>query len=356
MSTYTYNYGIVGAGLAGCMLAQTLLQRGIQAEEICILDAEAPKHSTSKGPGFLLNPLPGRSLVPKPGYIEAYTVARQQWKQCALRADAYTEAPLLRPLLPEHKGSQRLVRSLLKAQDGVGPHIHLEHLSSEQTRDYTDLLQHIEGSILVEPAACLWPQKLFSALFDSLQISGVALHFPTRVEALEASSSGWKLRTSTEDVVTQNVILATGGHLHQLAPQHTYERVGGALIVARPPQGIQLNCMLSGAGVHIAPRTDGCWIIGATYEPSEQPSLSNQERIERMWARAEAFLPSIHECTVEDVWEGVRLVEPTHKMPVYGELPDRPGLFVMGAFGSKGLLMIPWVAQQVANMLLRNAS
>lgn len=375
-------FAIVGVGLAGLILADSLCRLGVPGESILLFDQDAPGAGASGGPGFLLNPLPGRSLVPKPGYLEAFQAARQWYQEAVTRwapdhrsvslgyegaeqepphplrslAPWLLEGGLLRPLMPDLSGSKRLFKSLKRALPEVEGKIHLAHL---EQAGYTRACPLAEGSdadgaILVTPSLAMYAAPLLSALWESLAARGVQLQTGMCCRQLVRKGAGWRLHTEQGQVSAEAIILTMGAGVDQLFPELGLELLGGSLVSLRPPEGVSLAHLLGGAGIHIIPLLDGRWVIGATFEQPGEAPLSDEATVAFLFERGERIVPMIRSCEVEHIWRGTRATLQFDRMPVVGELHEweRPGVYMLGAFASKGLLMIPWLAQRLATHLL----
>ena len=60
---------------------------------------------------------------------------------------------------------------------------------------------------------------------------------------------------------------------------------------------------------------------------------------------------AIEQAEVVRVWSGVRATLPPDRSPLCGPVPGQPGLWLMGAFSTRGLLQIPRHASALAATL-----
>lgn len=355
MTAATYEITVVGAGFAGTCMVHKLLQAGVPTSSMLWLDANEPGKGASGGPGLLMNPLPGRTLYPKPGYPEAFA-SSASWLRELREPSWLVEAPLLRPLRPDHAMSKRLRRSFDRALPVLPDSLQIKLLSESEAKHICPGFGDIIGAIQIDPAFGIWPAPLFRRLNEQLHKKGMVCQSQTALQSLTQHTNDqaqqWTLHTNKGAFRTRRVVLAVGAGLLDLFPTLPLDAVGGALLAVSPPSSASLSCLVSGIGIHMVPRQDGQWIIGATYDPPDKTPLTDQESIDLLLSRMADIFPSIHECQVEQLWRNIRVVDPDTRMPIAGPLQGHPGVWVLGAFGSKGLLMIPHMAQQVLSSLL----
>ena len=140
-------------------------------------------------------------------------------------------------------------------------------------------------------------------------------------------------------------ILCVGRHLQSWFPELPTHTEGGAL--GTFSTDTPLHTLLSGGG-HIAPASKTTLVAGATRwtdtpETTDQ-SWSTLRRIATgLWPDVGAPL---------HLWHGVRSIVKTDRLPLSGAIPDCPDTYVLGAFGSKGLLWGPYAAHSLAQRLI----
>jgi glycine/D-amino acid oxidase-like deaminating enzyme len=96
-------------------------------------------------------------------------------------------------------------------------------------------------------------------------------------------------------------------------------------------------------------------LAGATwFEPSAIDERSDRAAIDEIRQKTSAIAPHIQQAEVRRTWRGVRFMLGHIAGPLVGPIPTLPDAFVAGAFGSKGLLRIPWAARHLARHIVEN--
>ena len=344
---------IVGGGLAGYGLAEALVRQGMEAEGICLLEASHPGAGSSGNVGAMLNPLPGRSLYPKPGYPEAFVYVRD-WiaAQQAQTDTRFTlRYPVVRPLI-EELGAEQMRRSFARGKE-VLDFLEARELSAAEVATQYPLLAPTEGAIELRPGVAVEFGLLVRDLAERLREAGVVWSAEGPVTQLEWTGQEWLCRTEHEERRAKRVVLAVGADLDEWFPALPMQMTGGELAVFSPPEGMALNCMVSAAG-YVTTRCDGNWAVGATFWHGQKHSDFLQEEIfERLRGKAKRLIPCIVDAKPVSTWFGVRAIFRTDRQPIVGVVPTMPSCYLMGAFASKGLLWIPWMAESLAKTMLQ---
>lgn len=332
---------LIGGGLAAHLLASRW------EEELMWLRPETPE--ASGVPGALMHAFPGRSLLPYPENMRAYqsSVAKLRELRAALGPDLVQELPIARPVAPGGLG--RRYRNTYRRGHPEYPEL-LSHEVWEGARlrqELPALSDAYEEAIVYGPSFCV---HMPSALEHMRR--GRASQ-DARVTALAPHGAGWRADTTAGPVEASRVILCVGAGLPRWFPGVPLAINGGELLVLRHEAPETLPMIVSGGG-HIAPGRDGTWVAGSSYlRPEDGHDLTKSpdtwrddaETIEAVTGLLARLIPQVREAHVEAVWRQRRAVYLTDRLPLAGAVPGAPGLYVLGALGSKGLLWGPLLAQ-----------
>jgi glycine/D-amino acid oxidase-like deaminating enzyme len=114
------------------------------------------------------------------------------------------------------------------------------------------------------------------------------------------------------------------------------------------------DLMCSTDGLHVAADADGHAVVGATRWPWDGGSAPDKtvvaQKLASLCRERLSWLP------VEQwhgLWTGIRCVQPHKRQIVADALPDCPGIWVLGALGSTGLLWGPLGAWIVAQSVVK---
>ncbi len=353
---------IIGGGLAGLLCAEAMCERGMDAAAIHILDAGGPR--ASENPGALLHALPGRSLFPRDGTMDAFTHAVRwatRWR--ARMPDAIWRGAMIRPDFGEDRGQRTLDTFEQARRDDAYPDIFEGvALTGEEARAHAPAgMRSPERFVRYGPAFCVLLREVCAALRDRLIDEGVHWH-KSRATHIEHYEGCWHIHHDATPLASDRVVLAIGPGLVRWFPNAPLRVNGGELLVASPPENAApLKAAISGGG-HIAPRPDGCWVYGASYlrpqEDAEDPTAldafarSDEEAIAQIHELIGRFYPPVTQAKEITVWRGRRCVYLTDHQPLVGAVPGADkGLYVLSALGSKGLLWTPYAAHRLAAVL-----
>lgn len=156
-----------------------------------------------------------------------------------------------------------------------------------------------------------------------------------------------------------HIILAVGAWL-----PHILEPLGYQVDV-RPQKGQLLEldteygtstwpvCMPYGE-IDILPFENGKIIIGATHEDNMGYDLElDSEKIKAMHIKASEFMPDLANYPVARTRIGTRAYTSTYS-PFYGNIEDKPTVWVASGLGSTGLTNGPFIGWQIAQEILEN--
>ncbi len=131
-------------------------------------------------------------------------------------------------------------------------------------------------------------------------------------------------------------------------PEGALSPVKGQMLALPRVAGSPHRTLRFGRG-YIAPKPDRI-VIGATVEPGDDTTETNQSDINHLREEAALICPGLIEGDALDTWAGVRPGTPDHA-PLVGPL-GLPGLFAAVGHYRNGILLAPWTAMQIASLML----
>ena len=191
----------------------------------------------------------------------------------------------------------------------------------------------------------LEPARWVRALVDGAADRGAAVHEHSPATAVESRAGGWFVRTPGGAVSSQAVVVACDGLIPRVAPWldgYVYP-VRGQMVATEPlpPELRVLWCPThSGFGFwYYRPTADGRIALGggrladleAEYTDVEETTPAVQAALERFLAH-DLGLAGV---AVTHRWAGVMGFS-ADLVPLAGEVPDRPGLYVSGGYSGVG--------------------
>lgn len=341
---------IVGGGLAGSSLAMALVERGIDPQKLSVVDA-ADSDRGSFSPATMLHPFPGRSMRLRRGQGEAFVRSWElikQWNELP-GGDWLRTAPMLRPLADDERG-ERLESSWRTARGEYPDPIEVDRLDPDDIRVRFRCVTTEVPGLVYSPAAAVDLPGLVDGLRRALGARGV--HWAERkAKRLRRTQNGWRVELSDGGQwLADSTVLATGAALDVVFPELDLRRKAGEVALLEPTR--EKLPVVVNARKQVFERPDGLWGLGSTYFPtSEWERRVDTAVAQTLKAGVEDVVDGIREAEVLRVWRGVRGVFGSDHMPLVGPVPETEGLYVFGAFGSKGLLWAPSAARDLARSM-----
>ena len=355
---------LIGSGLAASATACALLDRGVAPSDILVVAPALDRHDSSSCPGALCHALPGRSLRPPQGALQAFDQSVKwldHWYH--ERPDLIQKLPWI--MRPDRGGrlGRRYVNSYLTHAEVYDAHLTHTLLDDQAIIEQRApmLGEDVQRAVCYGPSYSVDLGALIDHIWRALAARGIE-RLDHRAERLVSGPRGWSIGDTQRSA--QHVVVCVGAWLGTWFPQASLAINGGELMLAHPPEGsAPLEGAISGGG-HLAPHPDGAhWVLGATYlQPDESqghaPSdptffeRSEQEAIEDIMSLIARFVPSVRACEPRRVWRSRRAVFLTDRQAICGACPGAPGVWLLGALGSKGLLWSPHLAHHLAGQIV----
>ncbi len=109
----------------------------------------------------------------------------------------------------------------------------------------------------------------------------------------------------------------------------------------------------AGRGGYLVPR-DGSLVVGATSADSGYSAHTSNKGRDALLAFARRTVPALERAVVLEHWAGLRPVTPD-ALPLLGRDPDVPSLVYGCGFSRNGILLAPWAAEKLAEVLAGEA-
>ena len=201
------------------------------------------------------------------------------------------------------------------------------------------------------------PEELTAALAGRLREEGVRVEEGREVRSLARADGRWRLATAGGDVVADRVVVA--------AAVETARLVGalGRRLLLQPARGYSVTVRgrgeppahalyLAEARLALTPFADRVRIAGV-FELGAARAEAPAGTAERLLAAARPYLRGWLPEPEEGVaaWAGLRPAT-ADGLPLIGELPGQPGLFVASGHGMMGLALAPATAALLAPLVL----
>jgi tRNA 5-methylaminomethyl-2-thiouridine biosynthesis bifunctional protein len=349
---------VIGAGICGATIANELLERG---KPVCIVDAAPfPATACSSHAYAIAHPHIGRG---SPRLLRltriAFLLAEARWKNVWRQHGIFE--PTKKGKTFDHSETTEHLRSLGLDQDMAIA------LDAQEAIKVCGIDQ---SGVWLPRAAGLNLHETSKRLLQEHQ--QLTCLWNTRIVRLEQHGNQWYLfDASGKPILTANKIVVACSmgtkalmssigirlHLRPVRGQLSIFKVkeGDAWIKKLPSVGI------SGEGYCLpAKLLDGGsyqWIVGSSFDEGED-DLSPREvsdDFNREQARGLVNYPDgdLRALTKVGEFVGVRCVA-GDRLPIIGALPQRPGIFLATALGSRGILWSALAAKRVTAQLLED--
>ncbi|MFM5744181.1 bifunctional tRNA (5-methylaminomethyl-2-thiouridine)(34)-methyltransferase MnmD/FAD-dependent 5-carboxymethylaminomethyl-2-thiouridine(34) oxidoreductase MnmC [Aeromonas veronii] len=365
---------IIGGGIASAMTALSLVERGRKVTLLCA-DGEPATGASGNRQGALYPLLNGEHDALSRFYSLAFGYARQRLLALAERHPIAFELCGVTQLGYDDKSAAKLA----KMSQGPFPSELMHPLSTSEVEQVVGL--HCGHSGVSYPlGGWLCPADLTRAALKEAQASGLLqVEYHTQVSAIAEQADGWQVESQDgRHWQAPNLVVAVGHQLPALLPfaeLPLYPVRGQVSHVPTTASLSQLKTVLCYDG-YLTPMHNDQHCIGASYGRNQsslefraEEQIQNQVRLqaclpEQTWP-AEVYV-SGNEARV-----GVRCASRDH-LPVVGPvarlqgladhyaqlqhdqhnaqpLPLHPGLYVLGALGSRGLCSAPLCGELLAS-------
>lgn len=224
-------------------------------------------------------------------------------------------------------------------------------------------------------AAHLWPSKMVHQLLAKLVDRGLNLQTGTAVNSVSEELDGdgrYVVRTPRGEVRASKIVYATNAYTGQLLPQ--YERsitpIRGICGHIVSPKGARSPHLVNTYGIkfdprnndYLIPRPDGSIIVGGARQRFWHKrdrwfgTVKDDEMVNEAVSYFDGYMQRhFHgwedsQARAERVWVGI-MGYSSDFMPHVGEVPGRPGQFVIAAFNGHGMPQILLSAEGIAAMV-----
>lgn len=344
----SFDYCILGAGIAGLSLADSLQEHGCR---ICVIDKAGIASGASGAPLGLINPATGRTAARTWRAEQCYNAIVANLKKVSSFSDQpfYKQNGILRPGL-----TANIARKMKGQFKNTGwPGGWCEWLSEEEVNARHPGIQCVNGGLWIPIGMTVDVAAYLIALAAYLSSGKVEIITKAGLE-LEQQKDFWIIRRSGQTVRCGHLIFATGYETTQQPwwndlPLHP---IKGQVAVFQPEAPLNFEHSVSSLG-YIARLDDNEFVCGSTYEhdfDSVEPNTPGEEYLRK---RLKRTLPDLErKSKLIRQWAGVRISSPNRK-PVLGRHKKLNNLFIFTALGSKGLLYGKFLANHFANHLVK---
>ena len=327
-----FEYLIIGSGLAGLMLCETLRKRDISFKVI-----SNNSQTASIVASGLYNPV----------VLKRFNKAWNAQKQLPYAILAYNELEKLLKIKIDHKlPIFRVFNSIEEQNDWIVASDNLEldsFLDSEiKYLDNPNIIaQHGYGK--VNNTGRVDTKLLLNAYKKYLISRDLYIEEPFDHKILNISP-----QLSYKNILANKIIFAEGFGLKR-NPLFNYlplQGTKGELVIIRAPD-LNLNVILK-SSIFIVPLGDNNYLVGSTYAWDDYSNLSTNKAKNELLEKLEKLIS----CPYEVVYQraGIRPTV-TDRRPLVGQHKSYKNLYVLNGLGSRGVLIAPNMAKELIEFI-----
>ncbi|MCV9388115.1 NAD(P)/FAD-dependent oxidoreductase [Reichenbachiella ulvae] len=328
---------IIGHGLAGAILSHNLLEQGFTVE---VLDQPSNNHSSSVAAG-LYNPVTGRKMVKTWAADHLFPFLEPYYK----KLEAQLGASFLRPIgiyRPFFSYEDQNDWDMKQSEESYKPFISKIHKKGIESYDLHDEY----GGLQLAQSGYVKIPDLLEANKKSLVQENSYQEAYFNPDKLEKTNAGFNYMGNDYKAV----IYCNG--LRVLQTDHfgwlPMKGVKGEVLEAKTAH--QPETILN-RGVFILPTDHDTTRIGSNYQNQFEDLLPSKKGQQEILDKLQKLSRAKYE--ILNTVAGVRPATKDRR-PIIGKHPEYEHIYVFNGFGSKGVSLIPYFAQQFTAFLKEN--
>ncbi len=342
---------IVGGGIAGLSVALEARRRG---HAVTLIDQKVPGRETSHVAAGMLAPLVEARIVER-NLLNLGKEALEKWPEYAARMEELLgrsigyrrEGTIITGVEPDHESRNRHI-----AEEYRQLGLPIEEVDREALRVMEPLLSPSVSSGLYAPSDQQVDNRaLIKGMVElARKDEGVEILARRRVYAIEEVGEAIRVLYDGGEKVSSTVVLSAGAWVREIAGIPPFlagaiRPIKGEILRLGQPDRPLLRHIVRTPEVYLVPKADGTLVVGAS---TEERGFERQNRVGPLFEllrSAWETLPGVYELPLLEIASGFRPATLDHA-PVIGRV-DATRLFVAGGFYRHGILLAPFVAQEL---------
>lgn len=326
-----YDFIVVGHGLAGAILTDTLRTNGYK---VLVID-EPKKNSASNVAAGLVNPIAGKRFA-KSWMADSFIPAANSFYkdlEARFQRPLFIQKPIYKIFSSIEEQNTWMAKS---ADDSLSNYIEATYTKSIGEPTIKDPF----GGIVIKQGGYLQVAEMLKLLTQELLNAGCILPERFDIKSLKLTGEGvaYKGITAGKLIFCEGYQVVNNPYFKWLPLQPTKGEVLEVQMHNFNPERIYNKA------VYVVPVGSGRFKVGATYnwrQPDEELTTQGKEELSERFKQVTS-----QEFNVINHEAGIRPAVRDRK-PLVGQHPDYEQLIVFNGMGSKGVLMAPFLAQQL---------
>ncbi|MGK7370024.1 MAG: NAD(P)/FAD-dependent oxidoreductase [Candidatus Halalkalibacterium sp. M3_1C_030] len=352
--SFKFDYCILGAGLAGLSLADSLQSEGIK---VCVIEKDGIGSGASGTPGGLVNPATGRRATKSWKAEACYDAIFQNLEKVSSYSDTvfHKRNGVLRPAITDKMaGKMRERYNETTWEDGW-----CQWMSEDEIKDKHPGITCIEGGLWLPVGITVDAGKYLKALSSYLKDQGVSI-FSGQKPIPERFTEYWGMDLDGQHIQAGNLIYATG--YSTLSNKYwkgiPFNPIKGQVATFKYTSnefGFEHSISSLGYIANLTGEQENTFIQGSTYEHDFEDIQPSEFGRDYLRNKLKQTLPELEQDSdIIDQWAGVRVSTPNRK-PVLGQHPEIENLYLFAGLGSKGLLYGKFLADHFVDHLINGS-
>lgn len=327
----SYDYILVGQGLAGSCLAAQLIEKG---KRILVID-KIDEHSATRVAAGLFNPITGRhfSKTWKADELFPYLHSFYMHVETVTGKKFFNPMPLYRPFISIEEQNEWMGKSADAQYSNYIEVVHTTSFKSNQVRNEL-------GGLILKQCGYLNTIQFCSAVRSLIQQKGELLEEDFYEEALTIESDA----VSYKDYRATKVIFCQG---EKAAQSKLF-----SWLPIRPLKGETLSLetneqtnTIYNRGVYIVP---DIWTVGATYDVKDTTRTTTHKGFTELKEKLDELICFPY--TIKHQSWGMRPTT-TDRKPILGAHPEHAAVAIFNGLGTKGVSLAPYFSKVFAEWL-----
>ena len=325
---------IVGQGLAGSILAEHLIQRGLNVKVL----SDHSMSNSSLVAGGLYNPITGRKMVKTWNCDRLFEYLIPFYKELEKKLDAHFlyETPIYRPFFDIETQNEWMGKSSESPFQPYVKEIFTKPTYEEVNDDF--------GGLLLDRSGYLDTKRFVNVYKSYLQESGHLLEELFDHEVIEYKEE----HIQYGSIKARGVVFCEGNLVSQ-NPQFSwlpFRPVKGELITietAHTPQ------VIYNRGVFVIGKENGRCRVGATYDNGNVDLVATEKAKNQLIEKLNNLVNFDYQVVDQQV--GIRPATKDRR-PYIGRHPERENVIIFNGLGAKGVSLAPFYAKQLVAHLI----
>lgn len=345
---------IIGGGLAGSFAALALCEIGLNCT--LIHSNSDSQSAASMVPLALYNP--AAALRAKKGWmaeecansLENATRKVEAFISGSENETFYADNGVIRPALDSEM--ERHFRKSFEEEEW--PEGWLSWMDPDEISKKYPEVENRFGGLHVHSGKTYDTPKLLHILHAKLAEEFGCVIIDDEVSGLQQDDEyGWSVITDKTRYQSQKVLIAAGSGSFELADLSAFKLhqvKGQAIEIDKPVRKGNYPSVSSKGYIAILGERA---VVGSTYEhhfndlqTTDKGSQLLQNKVIRTFPNRDT-----EKINIKSSWAGIRITTPD-RMPLLGEIPGKPGLYLSIGFGSKGMMYAPYCGELLASYIV----